>query len=438
MTDSANKALPRVAIVGRPNVGKSSLFNRILNKRKAIVYQEAGTTRDRVSQEVVYDDKAFILTDTGGFLPDEKELLLKSVKAQIKKAIEESDALLFVCDGQAGVMPQDLELVPMLRKFGKKIFLVVNKMDNEKMTAQVHDFYTLGLGEPYPVSVLHNIGISGLLEDLAKALPAAGPKEAAVDAVRVAIVGRPNVGKSSFINYLLKEERVIVSELPGTTRDSVDTYLKSEKGDFILVDTAGLRHKRKLKEAVSVYSMMRAKEAICRSNVCLVLVDGYEGLRSDDLKIAELVVDEGKGCVLCVNKWDTVDTKPAEYTKMIYSRAASLRKYPVLFTSAKTGYNVYNSLDIVKRVLEGLNTRLSTPQLNKLLGYMKSRGPFRTSSRGLKPSYITQAAVNPPTFLIFVNNRKYVTEVHTNFIENILREDFGFFGTPIRLEFKEK
>ncbi|MCX5716166.1 MAG: ribosome biogenesis GTPase Der, partial [Candidatus Omnitrophica bacterium] len=435
---SMNTGLPLVAIVGRPNVGKSSLFNRILNKRKAIVYQEAGTTRDRVSQEVEFEGKEFILTDTGGFLSEDVDKLWKSVKLQIKKAIEECDILLFVCDGKAGLLPQDSELAPILRKSGKKIILVVNKIDNEKMNAQVPDFYRLGLGEPYPVSVLHNLGVNKLLTDLTAVLPKAAEREPEIEGIRVAIVGRPNVGKSSFINYLLKEERVIVSDIPGTTRDTVDTYLKSEKGDFILVDTAGLRHKRKLKEAVSVYSMMRAKEAIRRSSVCLVMVDGYDGIRVDDLKIAELVISEGKGCILCINKWDTVDVGPVEYKEMVYSRAASLKKYPVIFVSAKTGYNVYNSLDTIKKVLEGLNTKLSTSQLNRLLDYMKSRGPFRGSSHPLKASYITQVAVSPPTFLIFVNKRKYITESHTNFIENILREDFGFFGTPIRLEFREK
>lgn len=430
-TLEASSGLPKhVAIVGRPNVGKSSLFNRIIRARKAIVYRETGTTRDRISQEVIFNTKRFILTDTGGFIQEGKGRLLKLIKEQIKKAISESDVLLFVCDGQAGPVSQDFELAPVLRKSNKKIFLVVNKVDNQKIEQGVLDFYQLGLDRPYAVSALHDIGIDELLHDVVKEFPAQGLEGKKAVPIRAAIIGRPNVGKSSFLNRLLKEERVLVDETPGTTRDTVDTCLKEGESEFILIDTAGLRHKRKITEAVDVYSIMRTKEAIKRSEVCLVLIDGYEGLRSDDLKILELVVREGKCCMLCVNKWDLVKgPTQAEYKEMIYKRANSLKKYPILFTSTKTGFNVYNSLGLIKEVIGNSKTKIPTPQLNRALNSSRLRGPLRIH-------YITQTGIQPPAFLIFVNDPRIALEEHKNFLENLLRRNFGFFGAPIQLKFR--
>jgi len=437
----AVSGIPKVAIVGRPNVGKSALFNRIIKARKAIVYSEVGTTRDRVSQETVFDGKRFILTDTGGFIPDDADNILKRVKEQIKNAITESEILLFVCDGQSGPVPQDMELAALLRKSGKKIFLVVNKVDNKKMGEDIPDFYRLGLDKPYPVSALHNLGLDELLSDVAKGFPSIEieDKTRGAGGIKVAIVGRPNVGKSSFLNCLLKEERAIVDERPGTTRDTIDTYLKDGDTEFILVDTAGLRHKRKIKEAIDVYSMARSKEAIKRSEICLVLIDAYDGLVTDDLKILELVMNEGKCCILCVNKWDLVeDPTFSTYQERVYERASFLKKYPTLFTSTKTKYNVYNSLRHIKQVVAASKTKVPTHQLNKLLSSIKLKGPFSSKRNKLKLNYGTQTAVQPPTFLIFVNDWKLVSEEHRNFIENLLRKNFGFFGAPIRLEFREE
>jgi len=437
MADIKNP-LPKVTIVGRPNVGKSSLFNRIAQIRKAIVYKEVGTTRDRIIQEVIFENKKFILTDTGGFTFEDKEQMFKLIKEQIKKAIEESDILLFVCDGQEGLTAQDFELAPILRKANKRIFLVVNKVDNEKIKEQILDFYRLGLDEPYPVSALHDIGVDELLNDVVKKFPQVSDEtEKAGEVIKAAIVGRPNVGKSSFLNYLLKEERLIVDEAPGTTRDTIDTYLREGGAEFVLIDTAGLRHKRKIKEAVDVYGMMRTKEAIKRSEICLVLIDGYEGLMVDDLKILDLVIEEGKCCILCVNKWDLAKAVPVKkYEEMIYRRADFLRKYPVIFTSAKTGYNIYNSLGLIKEIIRNSQAKVPTQKLNKLLTSIKSKGPFASQKNNPKMLYATQTRVSPPLFLIFMNDPAAISDMHKNFIENSIRKNFGFFGVPIRFEFR--
>jgi len=429
--------LPKVTIIGRPNVGKSSLFNRIAKCRKAIVYQEVGTTRDRVNQEVTVQDKRFVLIDTGGFALEDKDEIFKLIKGQIKKAIDESDVLLFVCDGQAGIHAQDFELAALLRKTNKRIFLAINKVDNEKIEKQLLDFYELGFDESYPVSAIHNIGITKLVEDLVEGFPESACQDEKTEAIKVAIIGRPNVGKSSFVNYLLKEERVIVNETPGTTRDTVDTYLREDETDFILIDTAGLRHKKKVKEPIDVYSMMRTKEAIERSQICLVLIDGYDGLRGDDLKILDLVLKEGKCCILCVNKWDLVKEIPmTEYTSMIYNRLDFLRKYPILFTSVKTGYNIYSSLALIKEIIANSHIKIPTHQLNKLLKTVKSSGPFAFRGNVTKLYYITQTRTAPPRFVIFVNKPELIPEQNKNFIENLFRKNFSFFGTPLRFEFR--
>lgn len=435
-----NENLPKVAIVGRPNVGKSSLFNRIVKMRKAIVYREVGTTRDRISQEVSFNGKDFVLTDTGGFAREDDGKIFKLVKQQIKNTILESDVLLFVCDGQDGLTAQDLELAKLVRKANKRIFLVINKVDNEKIGEQISDFYELGFGNLYPVSVLHNIGVNELMNDLVGKLPEQGaeaPAQEKPGVVKVAIVGRPNSGKSSFLNHLLNEERAIVDEIPGTTRDTLDTYFKDSDTEFILIDTAGLRHKKKIKEAVDVYSIMRTKEAIKRSQICLVLIDGYQGLVSDDARILDLVIDEGKACILCVNKWDLVkDVPTSKYKEMIYERTQFMTKYPIIFTSAKTGYNVYQSLGVIKAIIKNSYAKVQTQQLNRLLNNIKLKGPFRSRANKLKLSYMTQTRVSPPTFLIFVNNTKVVSEEHTNFLENVIRNNFCFFGVPIKFEFR--
>lgn len=430
--------LPNVTIVGCPNVGKSSLFNRIVKKRKAIVYMEVGTTRDRISQEVVHNNKRFILSDTGGFIQEDESQIIKLVRGQIKKAIEQSEILLFVCDGTGGINSHDLELANLLRKAGKKIILVVNKVDNKKVEEGIIDFYEFGLGKPYPVSSLHNLGVNDLLDDLVKQLPEGSPEtEENSRAIKTAIVGKPNVGKSSFLNSLLKEERAIVDKVPGTTRDSVDTLFSDGDTEFLLIDTAGMRHKRKVKEAVDVYSIMRSLEAVKRSDVCVVLIDGFDGIRSDDLKILNLVFEDAKSCVLCINKWDLVRNIPEEkYKELIYHRADFLKKYPILFISAKTGHNVARVIETIKEVVKKSYTQVPTTSLNKLFNSIKSKGSFLSRKNPLKIYYGTQINAHPPKFLIFVDDAKRATELHKNIIENAIRRHFDFFGVTIKIEFR--
>jgi len=324
-----------------------------------------------------------------------------------------------------------------LRKADKKVILVVNKVDNDKVGEGVLDFYQMGLDKPYPVSALHNLGTGELMDEVVKEFPDSAGDDGKRAPIKIALVGRPNVGKSSFVNCLLNEERVIVDEVPGTTRDSVDTYFRGGDTEFILIDTAGLRHKRKVKEAVDIYSSMRSKDAIRKSDVCLVLIDGYDGLVSDDLKILEFVMKEGKFCILCVNKWDLIKgVLQKKYEDRIYERAAFLRKYPVVFTSVKNKYNVTGTLERVKQIIASVGVKIPTPELNKLLVSLKVRGPFSPKSNRLRIQYGTQIRSNPPTFLIFVNDPKFVSEVHVNYIENNIRDNFGFFGMPVRFEFR--
>ncbi|MBI4336194.1 MAG: ribosome biogenesis GTPase Der [Candidatus Omnitrophica bacterium] len=432
-----NRDFPKIAIVGRSNVGKSSLFNRIAGARRVIVHMETGTTRDRITQKISFGGRNFILIDTGGFAAKDNTNITNLMISQISRAIAEADILLFVCDGQTGPRPEDFELAARLRRFNKRVFLVVNKVDNRKLEASIYDFYELGLDRPYPVSSLHNTGVSELLDDAVKLLPEAAPEREKTDVTKVAVVGRPNVGKSSFVNCLLDEERVIVDERPGTTRDAIDTYLRHGDEEFVLIDTAGMRHKRKIKEAVDVYSLMRAKEAVKRSDACIVLIDAYDGLMVDDIRIAELVLEEGKCCVLCVNKWDLIKGLPQEqYRQKIYDRAGFLSDYPVIFTSAKTAYNVLTSLEAVKEAVGNSNKRVATPRLNKLMTALKTKGPFYAGKNRVRPVYAVQTTTAPPSFLIFVNEARLISEPHRNFIENRLRKEFGFFGSPVKLVFR--
>ncbi|MEI8176326.1 MAG: ribosome biogenesis GTPase Der [Candidatus Omnitrophota bacterium] len=437
MANKNGQALPIVAIVGRPNVGKSSLFNRLLRSRQAIVYQERGTTRDRISQEVLFQDRRFILTDTGGYMAEGEDRISRMVREQIKTAMNEANILLFVCDGQSGLNAQDLSFLAMVRKAAKPVFLVLNKADNDKIAGSLSEFYRLGFDTFYPVSALHDTGIEELMIALISRLPVMPPAKIEATSIKIAVVGRPNAGKSSFVNHLLNEERVIVDQTPGTTRDTIDTYLKEGDTEYLLIDTAGMRHKRKVKEAVDVYSMMRANEAIERSEVCLVLIDAVDGLVVDDLKILDQVLEERKCLIVAVNKWDLIKSVTMEeYKKEILHRAGFLKNYPIIFTSTKTGYNVYNSLKLIKQVHTLSRAMIPTSNLNRLITTIKARGPFAAHNNKLKMSYATQTHGVPPVILIFANNRHYVSESHRNYIENMIRKNFDYHGVPIHLEFK--
>ena len=439
-------SIPIVSIVGRPNVGKSSLFNRIVKKRHTVVEEKEGTTRDRIEKHVKFKGKNLILVDTGGFfsndfLRSEKDRIEALMKTQIEKAIMRSDLLLFVCDGASGPSPLDLDMVRFIRKSGKRIVLVVNKIDNEKKKENLLEFYELGLGEPFGISCLHNRGVDNLTEEIARLIPeyseAGTPKD---QPIKVAIVGRPNVGKSSFLNRVLGEERVIVHEKPGTTRDSVDTYLKKDGINFLLIDTAGLRHKKKVKTAVDIYSMMRARSSIDHSDVALLLIDGMEGVTSDDAKIFDYIVETGKGCAIVVNKWDLVKRiETSRYAGAILKKMPQARNFPIAFISAKTGRNALIAFNLVNAIKTNLDLSIDKDALSD---FLKEISPEEVRiPRRMRPPrffYMTQASVFPKEFIIFVSNPRAVTGAHSSFIENRLRESFPLKGVPVKLFYRRR
>lgn len=426
-----------VCIVGRPNVGKSTLFNRIIGRRKAVVHETDGTTRDRI--EAIYEEESvrFRLIDTGGFVKSAPDKISSLVKRQIEEAVSEADLLLFLCDAKTGVAAQDEEMVPILRRCSKKVFLVVNKADNKELEKDsIYDFYRLGLGEPYAVSALHNRGIGKLIDDISKTLSVEEKGKDEEIICNIAIVGRPNVGKSLFLNTLLKKERVIVDEKPGTTRDSIDTYLKKDDDLYLLIDTAGIRHKRKVKEPVDFYGMSRSMEAIRRSGLSFLLIDGYDGLRNDDIRIFNFIMECGKCCALVVNKWDLVkNIQMAAYKDAIISRCPTTAHYPIVFASAKTGRNVLSCLDMVKHIVANASQTIETKELNAFLSSVK-RLSYKRGGKTPRLYYMVQTSARPPAFLIFVNNPRLITKDYTKFIEGMLRKGYNFFGTPIRINYR--
>lgn len=429
----------RLSIVGRPNVGKSTFFNRIVGRRHAITEKMAGTTRDRISSIVKKEGIAFEIVDTGGYDMGRKDSLSEMIKGQIEVAIGDTDIILFMCDVTTGVTPQDEEILSILRKSGKDIMLVVNKVDNDKLKKEISEFYRFGIGHIYPVSALHNRGISTLMERITENIKPAVKTERPV-AIKVAIVGKPNVGKSSFINRIANEERVIVHEEPGTTRDSIDIHMEKRGGDFIFIDTAGIRHKRKVKEAVDVYSLLRARGSIKRSDVCLVMIDGYEGLTRDDIRILKLVQEYGKGCILLVNKWDLVsDIEMSRYEKALVKRLNFISGIPVLFTSCKSGLNLEETFSLIKLIDRNMKMKFSEEELRNILILMKKsdRLPLVRSGGLIKIRRIKQERTVPPTFGLYVNNPSVVTDDYVGNIKNVLREELGLRGVPIKIIVKK-
>ncbi|MGB2705346.1 MAG: ribosome biogenesis GTPase Der [Candidatus Omnitrophota bacterium] len=433
--------MPVVSIVGSPNVGKSSLFNRIAGGRHAVVEEREGTTRDRIEKQVRIKGKSLILIDTGGFLLRSKDEIYVLVKTQIEKAIGSSDVLLFVCDGEKGLLPLDLDLARVLRKSGKKIMLAVNKIDNEKRKEEnLFDFYRLGLGEPFGVSCLHNLGVKELLDGVLNVLPERSEAETEkVHPIKIAITGRPNVGKSSFLNKVLDEERAIVHEKPGTTRDSIDTYFTKDGLSFLLIDTAGIRHKRKVKTAVDIYSMMRAKNSIDRSDVALLLVDGMEGVTADDIKIFDYIREKGKGCAIIVNKWDLVKgIETSRYEEAIIRRVPDARNFPVAFISAKTGKGVLEAFNLVGSIKTNADLFIDTEALKDFMEEIKpEKVTLPRKRRPPRFCYMTQVRIFPKEFLVFVNDTRTTHPTHTAFIENRLRENFPLKGVPVRIRYKK-
>lgn len=435
--------LPVVAIIGRPNVGKSTLFNRLGRDRVAITDETPGVTRDRLYRTIEWSGRYFLMVDTGGFLPRSDELFDQKVREQAELAIAEADLVLFLVDAQVGPVDIDQEIAKILRRSGKPTLLVANKADNFNLHLEASAHYSLGLGEPITVSAISGGNTGNLLDEILARLPATSDaEELAADAIRVAVIGRPNVGKSSLVNRLLGDDRLIVTDIAGTTRDSIDTFLEYADRKFILVDTAGLRRQAKVKDNLEMYTAMRAIRALQRADVALVLVEGPEGINHQDIKIIEEAHDERKGIVIVVNKWDLVekDTKTVdEFTRTFAERIHTMSYIPLVFVSAKTGQRVAKVLDKVIEVYTDRLKRIPTSQLNDFLQQaLAERHPPAHRGMWIKFNYVTQTDIAPPTFVFFVNHPEQVDRSYIRYLENRIRDTFGFVGNSIRLKFKRK
>lgn len=434
---------PLVAIVGRPNVGKSHLFNRLIGKRISIVEDTPGITRDRLYAECEWAGHNFDLVDTGGIEPNTKNEMLLFMREQAQIAIDTADVIIFVCELKTGVTAADEDVAKMLQRSGKPLVLCVNKADTiGELDPNVYEFYSLGMGDPIPVSAVHGHGTTELLDEVIKHF---GEKETVSDefeGIKVAVVGKPNVGKSSLVNFILGEKRTIVSDIPGTTRDSVDGYVNNEYGNYLFIDTAGLRRKSKVKDSIEYFSVLRAKLAIDRSDVCLLMIDAEEGASEQDTKIAGLIQDAGKACIILVNKWDLITKETntmEEERKKIYEVLSFMRYAPILFVSVKEGTRVRDIFELINEIYSESRKRVSTGLVNEVLGDAVIRlQPPSDKGRRLKLYYMTQTAVAPPGFVIFCNKIELFHFSYRRYIENRIREAFGFKGNPIRIIIKQK
>ncbi len=435
------RTLPVVAVVGRPNVGKSTFFNRVIGGRVAIVDERPGVTRDRNFSKVDWAGHHFYLVDTGGVIEGSDEPLDRAIREQAYAAVAEADVILFLVDGKAGVHPLDERLAEILRKSGPPVLLVVNKMDNLPRDQSHLDLWSLGMGEPIPVSALSGKGSGDLLDAVVASLPEQQDVEEEAGVIRVAVVGKPNVGKSSFVNRLFGEDRVVVSEVPGTTRDPVDSLLQYHGKNLVFVDTAGLRRQSKIKDSLEYYSVLRTAKVVREADVCLVLVDATEPIHVQDLKVAEQAWEAGAGVILVANKWDLVekDHKTApQFEKDLKERAPFLRWIPALFTSALSGQRVRKCLDVILEVQEERHRRIATADVNEALaGLLRHQPPPHSRGRRVKIRYGTQVSVAPPTFIFFANLPKALPEHYIRYVHNNLRDRWGFVGSPIRVRFRE-
>ncbi len=430
----------RVVIAGRPNVGKSSLFNRIAGKRQAITERVPGTTRDYVEARVTRFGDPFMLVDTGGYEFDNSDHLTSLVKKQIASALDDADLVVFVGDINDGPGPQDEEIAALLRKTGKEIVMVANKADNEEADERAHEFYTLGFSPVYAVSALHKRGMDALMERINESVPAPEESEGHTPGqIRVAVVGRPNVGKSSFVNRVCGSDRAIVHDSPGTTRDSLDIHVTVEGKDYLLIDTAGMRHKRKITSPVDVYSLLRAEQSIRKCDVCVVMIDAYEGLRRDDMRILDLVKTKGRGAVLAVNKWDKVESPDiSRYTERLIEKMAFIETLPVIVTSCLTSKNVDDVFRLVSLVWRNMNIRLERHDLKALFdGETGAFMPQVRSGKNIRVFAVTQTRTSPPSFTAVVNNPGNVTEDFVRRMQNVIRNEYSLLGTPLRITFKK-
>jgi len=434
--------IPTVAIVGRPNVGKSTLFNRVLGQRRAIVDDRPGVTRDRNFALAEWTGRSFFLVDTGGLEPDTAAPLPAAVRRQVEAAIAESDLLLFIVDAREGPNPVDYRVAELLRKTDRPVLLVANKMDRLPDELAHHEFWALGLGEPVPVSAMIGKGSGDLLDRIVDKLPAQTAEPPEEGTLHVAVIGKPNVGKSSFINRLLGEERLVVSEEAGTTRDSIDTPMRYHGRLLIFVDTAGLRRQARIEPGLEYYSALRTERAIERADICLLLIDATEPVHTQDLRIAEKSWKSGCGMIIVVNKWDLVEKETmtaVEYERALRARAPALAGVPIVFASALTGQRVHKVLDLILDVAQSRATRVSTPAVNEALTELTTRLP-PPHHRGapVRFLYATQASADPPTFVIFANYPKAVTEAYVRYLRKGFRERWGFAGSPVRIRLRAR
>lgn len=434
---------PVVAIVGRPNVGKSTLFNKLVGRRMSIVDDTPGVTRDRIYGDCEWLGHTFLLVDTGGIEPNTTDTILAQMRTQAEVAIDTADAIIFVTDLKSGVVATDHEVASMLQKSGKPVILCVNKCDSiGEPDPAFYEFYNLGLGDPFPVSAAHGHGTGDLLDEVLKYLPESSEEEEEDNAIRVAVIGKPNAGKSSLINRICGQERVIVSDIAGTTRDSIDTEVENEDGRFVFIDTAGIRRRSRVSDSIEKYSIIRAKMAVERATVCVIMIDATEGFTEQDSKVAGIACENGKACIIAVNKWDAVekDGKTMDTFRRELMQDFSFMSYaPIIFISAKTGQRIDRLMKLIKFVDDQNSIRISTGNLNTILAHATARvQPPTDKGRRLKIYYMTQASTRPPTFVCFVNNAELFHFSYQRYLENQIREVFGLEGTPVKFVIRER
>jgi GTP-binding protein len=436
-------AKPVVAVVGRPNVGKSTFFNYLAGRRISIVEDTPGVTRDRIYTEVEWRNRKFTLIDTGGIEPYSEDRIMQQMKQQAEVAVEMADVIVFMVDVKDGMTASDKEIAALLRKSNKPLLLVANKVDRVgEPPAEMYEFYNLGIGDVLPVSSIHGLGMGELLDEIFSFFPGTDEEDYEEDVIKVAVIGKPNSGKSSLINRVLGEERVIVSDIPGTTRDAIDTYVADGEDKYVFIDTAGIRRQSRITENIERYSAIRSWTAIERADVCLIMIDAKDGVTEQDAKIAGYAHEQGKASIIVVNKWDLIEKETGtleEYRKTVLEKLGFMTYAPVLFISVKTGQRVDKIFELIKYVADQSALRVSTGMLNDLLNEAVSMvQPPSDKGKRLKIFYITQAGVKPPTFVIFINNRELFHYSYERYIENQLRKSFGFEGTPLRFIHREK
>lgn len=434
---------PIVAVVGRPNVGKSTLFNCLCGQQISIVKDTPGVTRDRIYAEVTWLDKSFTLIDTGGIEPDSKDIILSQMREQAQIAIDTADVIVFMTDVKQGLVDSDAKVADMLRRSHKPVVLCVNKVDNfDKLMPDVYEFYNLGIGDPMPISAISKLGLGDLLDEVIKHFPEDSNTEEEDDRPKIAVIGKPNVGKSSLINKLMGKNRVIVSNIAGTTRDAIDTVIKYNKKDYVFIDTAGLRRKSKIKEDLERFSIIRTVAAVERCDVAILVIDATEGVTEQDAKIAGIAHERGKGIIIAVNKWDAIEKNDKtiyEFTNKIKDTLSFMPYAEIMFISALTGQRLAKIYELVDEIIDSQTMRIPTGVLNEILTEaVAMKQPPSDKGKRLKIYYMTQVSVKPPTFVMFVNDKELTHFSYTRYIENKIRESFGFRGTPVRFINRER